>query len=542
MTIRETLINIVGGKQLLQEREADRAALTELYNAYRLGRFRTPPERLIEQLQEYGSTTVMEIVRQLQLGVVLGDTESARTYQLNESRYQWFYSPLAQWSVNVWTSYGLGESVTVTCTDEKAQELWEQTWNASSIFDDDNIQSLSENVLVDGDLYLAAFISIADGGVTFELLDTDEITEIVTNPDNKNQPLYYKREYSDKDNTNHKLYYPDWHAYFYNEKDLEKAGLAAGDETTISEVMDQNNGTAILVLHIAHNRKDKKSLHGWPILGVAAPYLDAHKEFVQTRLAVARNKASFVRETTVKGGSRQVAAVKNKFDSALSSTSGYGDTNPPPVGGAGTLVHNEGVSVTDYPMNTGAGDASTDHNMFAWWAGIGCGIFPTTMGLDTSRWATALDMDKVQAVQWSRYQSFWACQFEKMVEIVLLSAEKWGKAKFDDYDCVVSVDTLSLVDFPGVVTPISQMLGTMTAMITDGTLTQQGAREILQAMWLPVLTALGVEGVDEILSDEILGIQTEEERAQAAKKQAGMAELARLIYENRKIAEKVGSE
>jgi hypothetical protein len=515
MTLHETLINLIGGKRLANEHTETRAAFDRVYGAYEQGRFRLPPDVLLSQLSEYNSSTVLQLVRQLQSGqtgaAYLTNVEDARLYQVQESRYLWLYSPLAQWSVNCWTNYGLGEKVTITCNDENAELLWDEVWHNSAIFDDDAIQELSNNILVDGEIYLAAFISITDGTVKFELLDGDEITAIITNPDNKNEPLYYRREFTGSTMSTTSLYYPDWHAYFYHQADLVKAKLAADAVVTVSESMDQNKGTAVLVLHIAHNRKSSKSLHGWPILGIAAFYLSAHKQFVETRLTVARNKASFVRELTVQGGSRGVASVKSRFDSGLGRTgAGYVDPNPAPIGGAGTMIHNAGITSTDLPMTTGAGDASEDNKVFSWMALIGTGLFPTTAGLDTSRWATAVAMDKTQAVQWARYQSFWACQFRKMVEIVLLAAEKWGSGSFEDKGCTVSIDTLSLVDFPGVVGPIAQMIGTIGS---DATIPEQAKRALLKALWTPVLTALGTDDIDEVLSDDLLEILDEDERA-----------------------------
>ena len=542
MAIRQRITEIIGGKKLRQERDATQEAFNRLYSAYQDGPFRVPPAVLAERLQELDSSTIMYLIRSMQSNSVTGlpynaTTEDQREYQVNESKFQWLYSPLAQWSVNVWTSYGMGEKVTVTCKDEGAQELWEAVWDKSQVFDDDVIHMLSSEVLVNGDLYLAAFVSIADGSMTFEFISSDEIAEIVTNPENKNQALYYKRQYTGADSATHTLYYPDWHSYLYHEGDLGKASLPDDALVSVSEAMDQNNGTTVLILHIAHNRKDSNSLHGWPILGIASPYFRAHKEFVETRLTVARQKAMFTREFIASGGSRSVAAVKGKFGNqmATSGTTSYMDNNPPAIAGS-TLIHNQAVEHRDLPMTTGAGDASTDNDMFAWMALIGAGLFPTTAGMDTSRWATAVAMDKTQSVQWSRYQSFWAAQFRKMVEITLLSAQKWGGVTIDDKGCQVSIDTLSLVDFPGVVPPIAQMLGTMPSMIADGTLNQNAARELLQAMWTPVLTALGTEDIDEILSDDMLGIVEPEDAEQVART---MTEFA-LQVRRRRLAEKAG--
>jgi hypothetical protein len=514
MTVRDTLITIVGGARLRDERTQNTAALNRVYNAYENGRFRMPPEMLVEQLSEYSSSTVLQLVRQLQAGQSgaswLTNAEDARIYQVSESRQQWLYSPLAQWSVNTWTSYGLGEKVAVICNDKNAQERWNKTWDASRIFADDEIQNMSKWTCVDGEIYLVAFHSVADGSTILEMLETDEIKNIVSDPGNKNNKLYYKREYINSDMQTITAYYPDYHTFFYHPEDLKKANLPSDATIMVSEKMDDKSGTSTTILHIPHNRKSTQSLHGWPILGIAAPYLLAHKSFLEDRLTVSHQKASFAREFITQGGSRGVEAVKSRFDSKLGAAgSSYTDTNPPAVAGS-SLIHNSAVEHRDLPMTTGASDAQTDNNMFAWMAGIGAGLFPTTMGLDTSRWATAVAMDKTQAVQWSRYQSFWACQFRKMVEIVLLAAEKWGNQTFEDKGCTVSIDTLSLVDFPGVVTPIAAMINTMGS---DATIPEQAKRAILKALWTPVLTALGTDDIDDVLSDDLLEILDEDERA-----------------------------
>jgi hypothetical protein len=529
MALRDRLIEIVGGKKYRQEQDATQEAFNRLYDAYLDGPFRMTPDMLREKLSD--------LIRSMQANSVTGlpynaTTEDQREYQLAESRYEWFYSPLAQWAIWTWTNNGLGEKVNVTCTDKKGKEWWDYTWDNSRIFDDDRIHENSNWVCVDGDVYFAAFHDITTGQTIYELLSTDEIKEICTNPDNKNEPLYYKREYTDLDNVTKCVYYPDYEAFFKHREHLEKYPLPEDAVTSISEKMDASTrGTCITILHSAHNRKDANSLHGWPILGIASPYFRAHKEFVENRLTVSRQKASFVRELTTSGGSRGVEAVRAKFGQQLSTPTGYStvDANPPALAGS-SLIHNKAVEHRDLPMTTGASDAKADNEMFAWQALIGAGLFPTTAGMDTSRWATALAMDKNQSVLWSRYQSFWACQFRKMVELVLMAAEKWGNAKFEDKGSQVSIDTLSLVDFPGVVAPIAQMLGTLP----NSGLSTNAQLVIEQALWTPVLTALGTEDIDEILSDDMMGIV---EPKDAKKLASAVAEYYRVLT-NKKIAEK----
>jgi hypothetical protein len=56
-------------------------------------------------------------------------------------------------------------------------------------------------------------------------------------------------------------------------------------------------------------------------------------------------------------------------------------------------------------------------------------------------------------------------------------------------------------------------------------------------MWTPVLTALGTEDIDKILSDDMLGIVEPEDAEQVART---MTEFA-LQVRRRRLAEKAGS-
>jgi len=264
-----------------------------------------------------------------------------------------------------------------------------------------------------------------------------------------------------------------------------------------------------VVQHIAHNLKDENDLRGWPLGTVSGPYQHAHKQFMEGRMAVSVAKQMYVQRMQVSAGSRGLASIKDTLQSSL-ALSGWSDTNPASAAG-GTQLTNKGVDTTDLPMTTGASDAEADNKMFSWQALLGDGLFPTSAGLDTSRFATALTMDKNQAMLWSRYKSFIAQQFKDMVRIVLLFREKYGGATYEDKSASVVIDTLSVVDFPPVVTAMSEMFDrALTPLVNNGVMPKEAARKIAAASWAILLQALGVEGVGELANDEVFGVGTDE--------------------------------
>lgn len=512
-TIRQRLTNFLLG----DEKRRLEAVTQRLWEAYQEGPYSLTPGELVRQLSEYDSSLLDDLVNQLQWERVgmLGygqDSDAERQRFVKESQRLWKYNPLAQWSVWTWTDYGFGDEVLVTCEDEDAEEVFAEAWYTSSIFDDDKIHELSNNVLVEGNVYIVAYESTMDGSMRFSTIPSTEIAEIVTSPSDKTKALFYKRQWIDaKTNRGVVLYYPDWEIVGDDELDTEKLLPDGALRSDVSGELTPDNGdgtgkpsTIAYILHVAHNRKEAGSLYGWPIIGIASPYLRAHKQFVENRLTVSAQKASFVREFITGGGSRGVAAVKAKMGSTLSQ-SNYIDTNPPSVGGS--LIHNQAIEHRDLPMGTGASDAKSDNEMFTWQALIGCGLFPTSAGLDTSRWATALAMDKTQSMLWSRYQTFWSAQFRRIVEIVLTAHERRTGTTFSTHDCDVSIDSLNLVDFPAVVESLSQLIqSALTPLVDNGTIPVEAAKGIAAEAWRLALQALGVTNAAELTSDDVFGI------------------------------------
>jgi len=492
------------------------------------------PENMVSNLREFDSQLVNELIDQKRWDVIGGlglsaydQGEAARARSVADSRFLAIYSPLAEWGLSVWTNYGMGDSVRITANNPDADIIFNEFWTAernADVLADDKLQYLSQFTLQDGNTFLAFFADKEDGRVTVEEIPVDEISEIVTHPQRKTEKLFYKRTFETKDG-NKEVYYPDWKAKFSGRLDdktiakvLPEKAERADEKKYDNEILnsaEETLGTDVVVMHIAHNRKKRNDLWGWPLMTSASPYVKAHKKFLEDRLTVAASKAMYVRNKRVKGGSRAIDTVRNTIQSAISSTN-FRDSNPAAAAGS-VEIDNEAITTTEKPMMTGASDAKSDGEMFSWIALLGLGIFPTTAGMDTSRWATALQMDKTLSMQWARYRTFWSSNFQRMVKIVLRFAEIYGEQEFidengnPDLGANVNIDTLSLVDFPDVVKSLSQAVKDMLEPYLDnGIIPEQTAKALLRELWLIMLQALGLQTSRDIASESAFGIDVEE--------------------------------
>jgi len=528
--------------------QAVRRQLSEVsvLNSMYMGGWDPPKEHLLKQLGEIDPHLLQSMIDQAGYEIIDGfglgfgiGAEAERERAVREARRLFRYTPLAQWSIWLWTGWGLGDKTTVTPDDAKAQDTWSEFWEAdrnAAVFGGDVLAELSDWLLVTGERFMLFFSSTQNGRTTARTIEPERITKILKNPEDASEPWFYEETRLDTSElsadgstiTGQKVYHADWQLYFTAEEmqnddvsdrtasdigSVQEAVNAKWDKlveakkvdrdarrSDIERTSDDMPGTVAVMLHIAHNRKDPRSLRGWPITITAGPWVRAHKRWMESRLNVAVSVASFVRRYKTQGGSRAVKALQASIASTLSSTN-FIDRNPPPVGGSSETI-NKAVDVEDLPLKTGAMDAKADNNAFTWHALIGMGVFPTSAGLDTARWATALEMDKAQSMVFQRYQTFWAAQFRKVAKIVLGFAELFGDGRFQTKSVQVSVDSFSLADFPQMATAIGNAVTqALVPLVTAGSVDPSTARVIARDLWRVILQTLGIS-TDETTSDE----------------------------------------
>ncbi|MGD8499546.1 MAG: hypothetical protein PVJ86_02800 [Phycisphaerales bacterium] len=515
------------------ERQQLQETIRIFQNAYLDGPWQLPPDELVRQLKEQVDPGMLDYLMSQVGWSVLGygaDSDAERDRAMQESLRLWKYSPLAQWSIWLWSAWGLGEGVAIMPNDEGAAKVWEEFWGAdrnACLFAADRIHRLSHWLLITGNRFMAFYASELDAEARARLIQPSQIKAIITNPEDDAEPWFYKRQWTPTGKSEKTIYYPDWETFFSDEledrwsevvnrhqdisKDAQRADLANSGQEQLG--VEAPPGTGVCILHIAHNIKDEASLWGWPILTTAQSYIAAHKKFAEDRLAVAAAVAMYVRRYQHGGGSRAQRGLIDTIASNLSQSQLY-DTNPPATAGSSEII-NRALDVTDLPLRTGATDAKSDNEMFSWMALLGAGLFPTSAGLDTSRWATALEMDKAQSMLFANYQTFWAAQWRKMVKIVLLFQEKYGQGSYEDKSAEVSTDSFSLADFPAVAEAISGLVkDAITPLVADGTIPEKAAREIMATLTRINLQALGVGNAQELADAEEWQKKADEEEAE----------------------------
>ena len=459
-----------------------------------------------DQLAAYGSTS---------------QTSQERQRAVDQSVRLWRYSPLYQWSVWLWTGWGLGDNVTAKLPTAKAQKWWDEFFLSRrnrSLLGREAIHRLSDWLLIKGNRFLALFTAKTGenaGRTTIRLIEQSELSPIY-NPHDKADIWFWKRTWHDSSTStgSQTYYYPSWETSLAPDLGSRWAMLQTSKKVPAdAKRADLTKAdTNVCILHVAHNQKEEGDPLGWPLSTTSAPWIRGHKQFAEARLGVALAIAQFVRRTQVEGGSRAVESVINTIASTL-SRSNYLDGNPP--GAAGSWhVENKASNTKELPMRTGASDAKADNEQFSWMALLGSGLFPTSAGLDTSRWATALEMDKAQAMVFERYQDLWIETMETLAYAVLTLADQYGSVTIPEPQRVaqISIDSFSLSDFPDVASSIGSFASQMlTPLVSGGIIEPKAAAGLAAELWRVTLQALGINNASELASLDLFYTEPEED-------------------------------
>jgi hypothetical protein len=517
-TIRERVARFIEGPQKVDDERTEMAELADaLLQAYQEGPFLLPPAELKRQLMEqYDTQTVQDLIDNM-LWERFGagyqtELESQRQRAVADGRRMWLVSILGQWIIRLWTYYGVGESLEVIPLDEKYKDgenaatvVWDEFWKADRnkpVLATERIHDISNLLLVTGNRFFAFFISDQDGESTIRRVKPEEITDIVTLPDDAATPCFYKRQWM-ANSTTRTEYYADWR-WWFEKSDKEKEYLAPLKVKDKDAEVATRDGTVVVMLHVPFEQKDENSLFGWPLLAPAGtPWIRSHRQYFEARLAVARAVASYVRRRQVKGGSRAVDAVRMALQSGL-QRGASSETNPPPVAGSED-IHNQAIQTTDLPLRTGAGDAKSDGEMFSWMAGLSGGIYPHYLGLgDAYRLATATAMEKPMQMQFSLYRNRLNAMFRDMVRIVLQAKERFGRGiKYETYEARIAADRLVELDLKLIVQSVGELFrDVVNPMLTAGEVPDDTLTNVMVFALQSVLSAMGAEDVNDMVNAE----------------------------------------
>jgi hypothetical protein len=437
-------------------------------------------------------------------------------------------NPLIGLAVNLKTTFIFGCGVSIKAKHPLVEEVIKDFWD-----DHDNkaeltslaAQQLKCNILqLDGNIFLTLFTKIDNGKVKVSSIPQDEIEEIITHPQNRRKPLWYKRTYMAQvfdynsgaytAGESKTEYYKDWQ----NNDPADKQFAPSEDK-----IAKDSAGEEILVYHIKVNCTDKQKF-GFSETYRAHDWAKAYTEFLENLASIWKTLAIFAAERKLpKGTTNQIAAAK-----AATRTYGQDGSTANKVPSAGGVRISNDMDNWAPIKTSGVTMSADDGRRLLLMVCAAMGIFEHYFGDGSnSNLASTSSMELPMMKMFESRQSLFEDMYRQLFDFVVRSSAKarsgklhgyatWedeigqsGKLTLDDPENpdpktgATEVSQLVNVGFPPIVTKdIVALVGALkTALTLDGNAVSDTPMITAKQAARELLTWLNIDGADEILSE-----------------------------------------
>lgn len=386
-------------------------------------------------------------------------TDTDRKTMVREARLYSLRDPLCKRAVALMTDYSFGPGITWNMKDEPAKKLLETFWkspNNKPLLSAKGQRKSSDKLLVDGEIFLAVFLG-AQGQATIRRIDPLEIIEFITDPDDKENVRYYKREWHDVQGGSHDNYYRSF-ANLKNEACKDAAGTSV-----------QKNDDA-LIYHLAVNDIGQR---GNSYLMSVLEWVKLYRKFLASRVAIMLALARFAWKQKIKGGQAAVDAIKAK-------------THEQVIKAGSDLIENEGVDTQPIKTESGAAQAYQDGRMLKLQVAAGTGWPEQYFGdISIGNLATAKTVELPVQKMCESYQAVWQGAYEDIFQLILTHNDVEVDKQYVDMDFPVISEEMAAA-----MAQSMSLLCQIFPQFADSQDVQQQA-----------LMILGVQNVNEVLAD-----------------------------------------
>jgi len=423
------------------------------------------------------------------------------------ARYMYLKNPLIRRGVDIQAYYVFGQGVNIASDQEAVNDTVQGFLNDSK--NQAELTSHQSRMGKEAELQLYAnlfftFFTDPKGAVRIRTIPCDEVSEIITNPEDCKEPQYYKREWSQASldmasgqpqAETRVAYYPDWR-YQAVSRAVTIGGKPIMWESPVYHV--RTGGLPDMRFGVSEV---------YPALDWARAY----KEFLENWSTIVKAYARFAWSIASKGGAAGVAAAKAKLGSTIGT--GSGETNPPPLTGS-TFISTSDTNLQ--PVRTaGATTSAEDGRRLMLMVAATMGLPESFFGdVSVGTLATAKSLDRPTELKMVSRQTLWADIYRAILDYVLYQAVKAGSLSgkiIEEEDGTPRVEVLDdeggmavpsiNVEFPPILE--HDVDASISALVKAATLDGKapaGTIPDMEVLSRMLLNVLGAENVDDMVA------------------------------------------
>jgi hypothetical protein len=407
------------------------------------------------------------------------------------ARMMYIKNPIIKRGVMVKALYVWAQGISVKYKNPELnkvlQSFWDDEKNRAELTGHQAQMMKQVDLEVDSNIFFAFFPRPTDGRVRVRTLPFDEITEIISDPQDAKTPWFYVRQWNEKGITSdgrrihktHKACYPDW-----KYKPTKKLPKISGMEVMWDAP----------VYHVKIGGMSNWKF-GVSRIYAAIDWARAYKEFLEDVASLMRAYSRFAWKRVTKGGKKAIAAERARMATTLANSGGAGtETNPAPVTGAMAIM-GEGTDLQPMQLR-GAAISAEDGRRFLLMAAAGLDLPETYFGdVSVGTFATAKTMDRPTELGMKEGQTFWTDVFRQIFDYLML----WQFKASEDNE-VKKLGTLKTIEDNGEKEEKIEWNNPLTAYldIDFPPILEKDVQTAVQA----VITALTLNGQELRLLDE----------------------------------------
>lgn len=329
------------------------------------------------------------------------------------SRLYFVKNPLIQRGVNVSAIYVFGRGVDVTSTDEAANEVLRQFFERNKkTLGQTALADLERRKFYDGNLFFVFFPDpVNRGEVNIRTIDALEVMEIVTNPDDVDEPWLYKRIWTQQEfDTEHGSMRPVTRTAWYP---------AVGYTPAVKEPAIATH--PVMWETPVYHRKCGgvgKWRFGCPLVYAALDWAQASRRFLENCMTIRDALAQFAMILTTKGGQAALQGAKQQLATTVGPSSSLWDENPTAVTGS-IAAMGSGTELKPF-VTTGAGGDPSEVRQYKLMASMVFGLPESFFGdMETGNLATATSLDRPTELGFMAKQEEWREDLSVIAKYVL---------------------------------------------------------------------------------------------------------------------------
>lgn len=340
------------------------------------------------------------------------------------ARLMYIKNPLILRGVSVKRLYVWGQGVNIHAPDPDInavlQAFMDDPKNKAELTSHQARMAKEVELTTDGNIFFVFFANLSTGKTRLRSIPLDEISEIITNPDDSKEPWYYARHWQ-RGIEARVEYHPDWR---YN-PDIKPATY--------------NNKPVKWDAPVYHVKVGGFSdwHFGLSEVYAAIDWAKAYKSFLENWATIVQAYARFAFQLTTPGGKSGITAAKTKLQTTL-GTGNSSETNPAPLPGS-TFIAGEGVKI-DPIRTSGATTSADDGRRMALMAMAVMGLPETFFGdASVGSLATAKSLDRPTELMMQDRQTLWVDIHRNIFDYVLIQAIKSPSGPLTGLGRVVNV-------------------------------------------------------------------------------------------------------